>query len=147
VSFRPRLAEWYHAIFHPDSESFLHEDEDEESKELQEEYSGEEDCPSAQKYVLSSTPFHSVSAKRHLLYRSSLSSSCRLRSVTSVQLRFHPIVLCFKCPVLILVGGSVLAQPAAVCVQPAGDASKDWSPRVLALSQFQLSPTLDSPRK
>jgi hypothetical protein len=39
----PRLAESYHSLFHPDSESFLHEDEDEEGKEGQEEYSGEDD--------------------------------------------------------------------------------------------------------
>jgi hypothetical protein len=43
VSIRPRLTESYHALFHPNRESFLYEDEDEEGNEQQEEYSGEED--------------------------------------------------------------------------------------------------------
>jgi hypothetical protein len=43
VPIRPRLAESYHSLFHPDSESFLHEDEDEGGKDGQEDYSGEDD--------------------------------------------------------------------------------------------------------
>jgi hypothetical protein len=43
VPIRPKLVESYHSLFHPDKESFLHEYEDEEGKEVQEEYSDEED--------------------------------------------------------------------------------------------------------
>jgi hypothetical protein len=45
VPMRPKLAESYHPIFHPDGESFLHEDEDEdeEGEQEHEEYSDEDE--------------------------------------------------------------------------------------------------------
>jgi hypothetical protein len=43
VPVRPRLAESYHSLFHPRRESFLYEDQDDDDKTADEEYSNEEE--------------------------------------------------------------------------------------------------------
>jgi hypothetical protein len=56
VPMRPKLAESYHSIFHPDGESFLHEDEDEKGKQEHEEYSDEDEGYDAEEEQVAPSP-------------------------------------------------------------------------------------------